>query len=39
MCEVVSLEPAADGGTIVHLGLLPGLIEDYLSAAGRAVID
>jgi hypothetical protein len=37
MCEVVSLEPAADGGTIVHLRVLPGLVEDYLGLARRAV--
>jgi hypothetical protein len=37
MCEVASLEPAADGGTIVHLRVLPGLVEDYLGAARRAV--
>lgn len=27
MCEVASLEPAADGGTIVHLRFLPGLAD------------
>jgi hypothetical protein len=37
MCEVTSLEPAAKGGTIVHLRVLPGLVEDYLGAARRAV--
>jgi hypothetical protein len=39
MCEVASLEPAADGGTIVHLRVLPGLVEDYLGVAGRAVVS
>jgi hypothetical protein len=39
MCEVSRLEPAADGDTIVHLRVLPGLVEDYLSVAGRAVVS
>jgi hypothetical protein len=39
MCEVASLEPAADGGTIVHLRVLPGLVEDYLGVATRAVVS
>jgi hypothetical protein len=38
MCAVAGLEPAADGGTIVHLRVLPGLVEDYLGAAARAVV-
>lgn len=39
MCEVESLEPdaAADGGTIVRLRVLPGLVEDFYTVAGRAV--
>ncbi|HZR49497.1 MAG TPA: hypothetical protein VFB06_08280 [Streptosporangiaceae bacterium] len=37
MCEVASLEPAADGGTIVHLRVLPGRVANYRDAAGRAV--
>lgn len=37
MCEVASLEPAADGGTIVHLRVLPGRVADYRGALGRAV--
>ena len=39
MCEVASMEPAADAGTIVHLRVLPGLVEDYLGAARRAVLS
>ena len=39
MCEVVRLEAAADGGTIVYLRVLPGRVEDYLSAAGQAVMS
>jgi hypothetical protein len=39
MCEVVSLEAAADGDTIVHLRVLPGRVEDYLSVAGQAVVS
>lgn len=38
MCEVASLEPAADGGTIVHLRVLPGRVEAYRGAAGRAAV-
>jgi hypothetical protein len=37
MCQVISLAPAADGGTIVHLRVLPGLVEDYRGAAERAL--
>lgn len=29
MCEVARLEPAADGGTIVHLKVLPGGVENH----------
>ena len=36
VCQVVDLSPAA-GGTIVHLRLLPGLVEDYLALARRQV--
>jgi hypothetical protein len=39
MCEVVRLEAAADGGTIAYLRVMPGRVEDYLSAAGRAVMS
>jgi hypothetical protein len=39
MCEVTRLEPAADGSTIVHLRVLPGTVEDYLGAAGRALVN
>ncbi|MDQ3628026.1 MAG: hypothetical protein M3419_04315 [Actinomycetota bacterium] len=35
MGQVVDLEPAADG-TIVHLQLLPGAVEDYHAATERA---
>lgn len=37
MCEVTRLEPAADGSTIVHLRVLPGTVEEFLGAAGRAL--
>ena len=36
VCQVVDLVPAGDG-TIVHLRLLPGLVDDYCALAGRAV--
>jgi len=39
MCEVTRLEPASDGSTIVHLRVLPGMVEDYLGAAGRALVS
>jgi hypothetical protein len=39
MCEVTRLEPAGDGSTIVHLRLLPGMVEDYLGAAERALVS
>ena len=34
VCQVVDLVPGRDG-TIVHLRLLPGLVEDYLVLAQR----
>jgi hypothetical protein len=34
VCQVLDLRPAGDG-TIVHLRLLPGLVEDYLALAHR----
>jgi hypothetical protein len=34
VCQVVDLVPAGDG-TIVHLRMLPGLVEDYLALAQR----
>jgi hypothetical protein len=34
ICQVVDLVPAGDG-TIVHLRMLPGLVEDYLALAQR----
>jgi hypothetical protein len=36
VCEVVDLTPASDG-TIVHLRLLPGLVEDYQALVERAL--
>jgi hypothetical protein len=39
MCEVTRLEPAADGDTMVHLRVLPGRVEEYLCADGRAVVS
>jgi hypothetical protein len=36
VCEVIDLSPAGDG-TIVHLRLLPGLVEDYRALAERAL--
>ncbi len=39
MCEVTRLESAGDGSTIVHLRVLPGTVEDYLGAAGRALVN
>jgi len=36
VCEVIDLPPAGDG-TIVHLRLLPGLVEDYRALAERAL--
>ncbi len=34
VCQVVDLVPAGDG-TIVHLRMLPGLVEDYIALAQR----
>jgi hypothetical protein len=34
VCQVVDLAPAGDG-TIVHLRMLPGLVDDYLALAQR----
>jgi hypothetical protein len=36
VCEVIDLAPAGDG-TIVHLRLLPGLVEDYRALVERAL--
>jgi hypothetical protein len=36
VCQVVDLAPAGDG-TIVHLRLLPGLVEDYRDLVQRAL--
>jgi len=36
VCEVVDLAPAGDG-IIVHLRLLPGLVEDYRALVERAL--
>ena len=36
VCEVIDLAPAGDG-TIVHLRLLPGLVEDYCALVERAL--
>ncbi|HUK69289.1 MAG TPA: hypothetical protein VLW50_11150 [Streptosporangiaceae bacterium] len=36
MCRVIDLAPRGDG-VIVHLELLPGLVEDYLGVAERAL--
>ena len=36
VCEVIDLAPAGDG-TIVHLRLLPGLVEDYRALVKRAL--
>lgn len=36
VCQVVELAPAGDG-TIVHLRLLPGLVDDYRALVERAV--
>ena len=34
VCQVLDLSAAGDG-TLVHLRLLPGLVEDYLALAHR----
>jgi hypothetical protein len=36
VCQVVNLAPAGDG-TIVHLRLLPGLVDDYRQLVERAL--
>ena len=36
VCEVVDLAPAGDA-TIVHLRLLPGLVEDYRALVERTL--
>jgi len=36
VCQVVDLAPAGDG-TIVHLRLLPGLVDDYRALVERAL--
>jgi hypothetical protein len=36
VCEVIDVAPAGDG-TMVHLRLLPGLIEDYRALVQRAL--
>jgi hypothetical protein len=36
VCQVVDLVPAGDG-TIVHLKLLPGLVDDYRALVERAL--
>ena len=36
ICQVVDLARAGDG-TIVHLRILPGLVEDYQRLVGRAL--
>ncbi len=36
ICQVVDLAPAGDG-TIVHLKLLPGLVDDYRALVERAL--
>src|SRR5439155_14830686 len=37
VCQVVDLRPAGDG-TIVHLRLLPGLVDDYRALVDRALV-
>jgi hypothetical protein len=39
MCQVTRLEPVGDGSTMVHLRVLPGMVEDYLGAAERALVS
>jgi hypothetical protein len=36
ICQVIDLTPAGDG-TIVHLKLLPGLVDDYRALIDRAL--
>jgi hypothetical protein len=37
VCQVVDLTPAGDG-VIVHLRLLPGLVDDYRSLVERTLV-
>lgn len=37
VCQVVDLVPAGNG-TIVHLRMLPGLVEDYVALAHRQAV-
>ena len=37
VCQVVDMSPAGDG-VIVHLRLLPGLVDDYRSLVERALV-
>ncbi len=37
VCQVVDLSPAGDG-VIVHLRLLPGLVDDYRSLVERTLV-
>jgi hypothetical protein len=36
VCQVVDLTPVADG-TVVHLRLLPGIVDDYKALVERAL--
>jgi hypothetical protein len=36
VCQVIDLAPAGDG-TMVHLRLLPGLVDDYRALVERAL--
>ena len=36
VCQVIDLFPAGDG-TVVHLKLLPGLVEDYKALVQRSL--
>ncbi len=36
ICQVIDLTPAGDG-TIVHLKLLPGVVDDYRALVDRAL--
>ena len=38
VCQVVDLRPVGDG-TIVHLRLLPGLVDDYRALVDRALVS
>jgi hypothetical protein len=37
VCQVVDLSPAGDG-VLVHLRLLPGLVDDYRSLVERTLV-